>query len=55
MPAHDEDHGTRQERRERRRQKRRSAMPKHAANLAQVYRSAVLRRLQQTESKKAGG
>ena len=35
---------TRQQRRERRLAKRREAIKKHGANLAQVYRNAVLKR-----------
>ncbi len=39
---HDE---TRQERRERRLRRKREQMRKHGANLAQIYRNAVLKRL----------
>jgi len=48
----EDDHGTRQERRDRRRLKRRQAMPKHGASLARVYQDAVLRRLSTADSQK---
>jgi hypothetical protein len=44
MRADGEHHQTRQERREQRAQKRRE-MRTHGANLAQIYRNAVLKRI----------
>jgi hypothetical protein len=36
---------TRQERREKKRRKKRERIPKHGKNLAQIYLSAILKRL----------
>jgi hypothetical protein len=44
--ASDDQHGeTRQERRDKRLRRKREQMRKHGANLAQIYRNAVLKRL----------
>lgn len=46
MPVDDQGHDqTRQERRDKRLRRKRGQMRKHGANLAQVYRNAVLKRL----------